>query len=288
MKLFCTNTSLFCFGVSECRRGAPPGWTATVPTPGQQVPLLPPNLAPCGIVTGEVFMQRKRRGLRKTEKKAPPLTEFEQPKKRKPFTVFLVEDDQDVRATLVEALKALKLDVRDYMTAMEFYRDYRERTPGVLVLDLRLPGMTGLELQEKLAADKFDLPIVMISGHADVPMAVRAMKNGAFDFLCKPLRIDDLIAGVGRAYAYFYDVEDDRFTDDLEETEESINRLTSRERQVLDMVVDGLSSREIAAELDVSTKTVEAHRARINDKMRAENVAHLIRMSFAYREEQNG
>jgi FixJ family two-component response regulator len=233
-------------------------------------------------------MQRKRRGLRKTEKKAPPLTEFEQPKKRKPFTVFLVEDDQDVRATLVEALKALKLDVRDYMTAMEFYRDYRERTPGVLVLDLRLPGMTGLELQEKLAADKFDLPIVMISGHADVPMAVRAMKNGAFDFLCKPLRIDDLIAGVGRAYAYFYDVEDDRFTDDLEETEESINRLTSRERQVLDMVVDGLSSREIAAELDVSTKTVEAHRARINDKMRAENVAHLIRMSFAYREEQNG
>jgi len=233
-------------------------------------------------------MQRKRRGLRKTEKKAPPLTEFEQPKKRKPFTVFLVEDDQDVRATLVEALKALKLDVRDYMTAMEFYRDYRERTPGVLVLDLRLPGMTGLELQEKLAADKFDLPIVMISGHADVPMAVRAMKNGAFDFLCKPLRIEDLIAGVGRAYAYFYDVEDDRFTDDLEETEESINRLTSRERQVLDMVVDGLSSREIAAELDVSTKTVEAHRARINDKMRAENVAHLIRMSFAYREEQNG
>jgi FixJ family two-component response regulator len=233
-------------------------------------------------------MQRKRRGLRRTEKKAPPLTEFEQPKKRKPFTVFLVEDDQEVRATLVEALKTLKLDVRDYMTAMEFYRDYRERTPGVLVLDLRLPGMTGLELQEKLAADKFDLPIVMISGHADVPMAVRAMKNGAFDFLCKPLRIDDLIAGVGRAYAYFYDVEDDRFTDDLEETEESINRLTSRERQVLDMVVDGLSSREIAEELDVSTKTVEAHRARINDKMRAENVAHLIRMSFAYREEQNG
>ena len=145
-------------------------------------------------------MQRKRRGLRKTEKKAPPLTEFEQPKKRKPFTVFLVEDDQDVRATLVEALKALKLDVRDYMTAMEFYRDYRERTPGVLVLDLRLPGMTGLELQEKLAADKFDLPIVMISGHADVPMAVRAMKNGAFDFLCKPLRIDDLIAEIGRAH----------------------------------------------------------------------------------------
>jgi len=233
-------------------------------------------------------MQRKRRGLRRSEKKAPPQTEFEQSKKRRPFTVFLVEDDQAVRASLVEALNDQKIAVRDYMTAMEFYRDYRDPVPGVLILDLRLPGMSGMELQDKLNEEGFELPIVMISGHADVPMAVRAMKNGAFDFLCKPLRIDDLIAGVGRAYAYFYDVEDDRFTDDLEETEESINRLTSRERQVLDMVVDGLSSREIAAELDVSTKTVEAHRARINDKMRAENVAHLIRMSFAYREEQNG
>jgi FixJ family two-component response regulator len=174
------------------------------------------------------------------------------------------------------------------MTAMEFYRDYREAVPGVLILDLRLPGMTGLELQEKLAGDKFNLPIVMISGHADVPMAVRAMKNGAFDFLCKPVRVEELADAVARAYGYFYEVDEDLYADELEETEESINRLTGRERQVLDMVVDGLSSREIAAELDVSTKTVEAHRARINDKMRADNVAHLIRMCFAYREQQEG
>ena len=233
-------------------------------------------------------MQRKRRGLRKTEKKAPPLTEFEQPKKRKPFTVFLVEDDQEVRATLVEALKTLKLDVRDYMTAMEFYRDYRERTPGVLVLDLRLPGMTGLELQEKLAADKFDLPIVMISGHADVPMAVRAMKNGAFDFLCKPVRAEELIQAVARAYAFYYNVDHEVLEAELEETEESMSRLTGRERQVLDLVVEGLSSREISTELDVSTKTVEAHRARINDKMRADSVAHLIRMCFAWNKAQKG
>jgi FixJ family two-component response regulator len=174
------------------------------------------------------------------------------------------------------------------MTAMEFYRDYRDPVPGVLILDLRLPGMTGLELQEKLASENFDLPIVMISGHADVPMAVRAMKNGAFDFLCKPVRVEDLAGTVARAYAYFYELDEDQYADELEETEESINRLTSRERQVLDMVVDGLSSREIAAELEVSTKTVEAHRARINDKMRADNVAHLIRMCFAYREQQEG
>ncbi|MFM7832545.1 MAG: response regulator transcription factor, partial [Planctomycetaceae bacterium] len=207
---------------------------------------------------------------------------------RKPFTVFLVEDDQEVRATLVESLQSHKIEVRDYMTAMEFYRDYRDPVPGVLILDLRLPGMTGLELQEKLASENFDLPIVMISGHADVPMAVRAMKNGAFDFLCKPVRVEDLAGTVARAYAYFYELDEDQYADELEETEESINRLTSRERQVLDMVVDGLSSREIAAELEVSTKTVEAHRARINDKMRADNVAHLIRMCFAYREQQEG
>jgi len=230
-------------------------------------------------------MQRKRRGLRRSEKKAPPQTEFEQSKKRRPFTVFLVEDDQAVRASLVEALNDQKIAVRDYMTAMEFYRDYRDPVPGVLILDLRLPGMSGMELQDKLNEEGFELPIVMISGHADVPMAVRAMKNGAFDFLCKPVKVEDLIQAVGRAYAFYYDVDAEVLEDELEDTEESINRLTGRERQVLDHVVEGLSSREIAAELGVSTKTVEAHRARINDKMRADNVSHLIRMCFAYNEE---
>ena len=134
-------------------------------------------------------MQRKRRTGKRLEKKPAPLTEFQQVKKRKPFTVFLVEDDEAVRASLVEALGEFKVAVRDYMTAMEFYRDYREPVPGVLILDLRLPGMSGIELQDKLAEDGFELPIVMISGHADVPMAVRAMKNGAFDFLCKPVKI---------------------------------------------------------------------------------------------------
>ena len=231
------------------------------------------------------MLQRKRRTGKRTDKKAPPLTEFQQPKKRKPFTVFLVEDDQAVRASLVEALAEFKITVRDYMTAMEFYRDFRETVPGVLILDLRLPGMSGTELQDKLIEDGFELPIVMISGHADVPMAVRAMKNGAFDFLCKPVRVEQLVAAISRAYAFFYEVDGNVFDDELEETEDSISRLTGRERQVLDHVVDGLSSREIAEELGVSTKTVEAHRARINDKMRADNVSHLIRMCFAYNEE---
>jgi two-component system response regulator FixJ len=232
-------------------------------------------------------MQRKRRLGKRSEKKSPPLTEFEQPKKRKAFTVFLVEDDQAVRASLVEALHEQKIEVRDYMTAMEFYRDYRDPVPGVLILDLRLPGMSGMELQEKLAEDGFELPIVMISGHADVPMAVRAMKAGAFDFLCKPVKVEELVSAVARAYSFYYEVDPEILEEELEDTEDSINRLTGRERQVLDHVVDGLSSREIAQELGVSTKTVEAHRARINDKMRADNVSHLIRMCFAYNEEHS-
>lgn len=233
------------------------------------------------------MMQRKRKAIRRVEKKAPPPTEFQQPKKRRPFTVFLVEDDQSVRASLVEALEEQKITVRDYMTAMEFYRDYREPVPGVLILDIRLPGMSGTELQDKLIEDGFEMPIVMISGHADVPMAVRAMKNGAFDFLCKPIKVEELISAVGRAYSYFYDVDTEQLAEELEDTEGSINRLTTREREVLDHVVEGLSSREIAEELGVSTKTVEAHRAHINDKMRADNVSHLIRMCFAYNEEHN-
>ncbi len=229
-------------------------------------------------------MQRKRRGLRSSGRKAPPLPEFQQPRKRKPFTLFFVEDDQEVRATLVDELASRKIEVRDYMTAMEFYRDYREKVPGVLILDLRLPGMTGIELQEKLLAEKFDLPIVMIAGHADVPMAVRAIRNGAFDFVCKPLHVEDLIDAASRAYAWFYETDDELLADELAETEDSIVRLTTRERQVLDLIADGFSSREISTELEISPKTVEAHRARINDKMRADDVAHLLRMCYAWRE----
>ena len=226
-------------------------------------------------------MLQKRGQITRRKKKVPPPTEFGSPKKRKAFSVFLVEDDQAIRASMREALEEENIEVHDYMTAMEFYRDYRELRPGVLILDIRLPGMSGIELQEKLAEEDFPLPVVMISGHADVPMAVRAMKNGAFDFLCKPVKVDDMVEAIERSYNFYYKVTVD-MTDELDETESSLNRLTSRERQVLDHVVDGLSSREIAETLTVSTKTVEAHRARINDKMRADNVAHLIRMCFNY------
>lgn len=229
----------------------------------------------------DLTMLQKGLISRRRKRKEPAPTEFKSPKKRRDFTIFLVEDDQAIRAVMKESLEEEQLVVNDYMTAMEFYRDFREVVPGVLILDIRLPGMTGIELQEKLMEEEFPLPVIMISGHADVPMAVRAMKNGATDFLCKPVKMDDLVDAAGRAYNEYYQVDND-IDDELDATEDSLSRLTGREHEVLSHVVDGMSSREIAEELSVSTKTVEAHRARINDKMRADNVAHLIRMCFNY------
>ncbi|MEO2031586.1 MAG: response regulator, partial [Planctomycetaceae bacterium] len=145
---------------------------------------------------------RGRIARRRKTKDAPQKTEFDKADGRRDFTVFLVEDDEAIRASLKEALEDEKLVVEDYMTAMEFYRDFREVVPGVLVLDIRLPGMSGIDLQKKLVAEEFPLPIVMISGHADVPMAVKAMRSGASDFLCKPVKLDQLLSAVGRAYHY--------------------------------------------------------------------------------------
>ena len=221
----------------------------------------------------------------KPKQKLSSVSEFTQLKKRKPFSVFLVIDDRNTRETLAAALRGLQIDVHDYMTAMEFYRDYRNPVPGLLLTEVHLRGMSGLELQEKLAADKNDLMIALIAGHAEAPTAVKAMQAGVIDFLPKPIQVDSLVELVGRAYAMYYDVDWDFVGEDLDDIERNINRITGRERQILDQVVQGLSSREIGLKLDISVKTVEAHRAHINDKMRANNLAHLVRMVMAYQED---
>ena len=221
----------------------------------------------------------------KASGKASTLSDFSQPKKRKPFTVFLIVDDQTLRQTLVDILKAEKIEVQDYMTAMEFYRDYREAKPGVLITEIQLRGMTGIELFEKLSVDKQDLPVAFISGHADAPTAIQGMQAGAIDFLTKPVQGKSLMAVVARAYASYYDVDWDFVGEDLNEIERNLSRITGREREILDLVVEGHSSREIGARLGVSTKTVEAHRARINDKMRSDDLPHLIRMMLVYNDD---
>jgi FixJ family two-component response regulator len=167
---------------------------------------------------------------------------------------------------------------------MEFYRHYREAKPGVVVSELNLRGMTGIELAEKLAADKKNVLFTLLAGHADAPVAVRAMQENVLDFLLKPLNAKSLLALVARAYAQYYDVDWDFVGEDLDFIEDSLSRITTREREVLDLLVDGHSSREIGSQLGVSTKTVEAHRSRINDKMRSDDLAHLVRMVLASRD----
>lgn len=233
-------------------------------------------------------MAKKAGKATETKSKLSNVSEFSQPKKRRAFTVFLVIDDRNIRETLASALKEHQIEVQDYMTAMEFYRDYRTPVPGLLLTEIHLRGMTGLELQDKLAADKSDLMVALIAGHAEAPTAVRAMQAGVVDFLPKPIQVDAVIELIARAYAMYYDVDWDFVGEDLDDVERNINRITGREREVLDLVVQGLSSREISLKLDISVKTVEAHRAHINDKMRANDLAHLVRMVMAYQEDTAG
>lgn len=226
-----------------------------------------------------------KRAATKTTVGAGKQSEFSQPKKRRPFTVFLIIDDGSVRSSMADFLRKQKVDVQDYMTAMEFYRDYRKAVPGVLVSEINLRGMGGMELFQKLTAAKSDLLIAFLAGQAEAPLAVQGMKAGATDFMIKPVTEEKLMALVARAYATYYDVDWDFVGEDLADIERSIGRITTREKETLDLVVDGLSSRNIAAKLDISAKTVEAHRARVNDKMRADDLPHLIRMVMAYNEQ---
>lgn len=219
--------------------------------------------------------------------KSSSQSEFSQPKKRRPFTVFLIVDDRAMRESLAEILKNQKIDVQDYMTAMEFYRDYRERKAGVVIADLNLRGMNGRELFDKVNVEFPELPVMFLAGHADAPTAIQGMKAGAADFLVKPVSAESLLAAAARGYAWYYDTDWDFVGEDLDQIEDSLERVTDREREVLDLIVDGLSSREIGTRLDVSTKTVEAHRARINDKMRAIDLPHLVRMMLAHADSQS-
>jgi two-component system response regulator FixJ len=221
----------------------------------------------------------------KASNKPKTQSEFSQPRKRKPFTVFLIVDDQELRVSLVEILKTQKIDVQDYMTAMEFYRDFRESKPGVVISELHLRGMTGIELADKLTSEKKDVLVTLLAGHADAPDAVKAMHENVLDFLLKSVSSERLVELVARAYAQYYDVDWNFVGEDLDFIKDNLHRITTREREVLDLLVEGLSSREIAAQLEVSIKTVEAHRARINDKMRSDDLPHLIRMMLVYNDD---
>ena len=191
-------------------------------------------------------------------------------------TVFVVDDDASVRESLRWMVGSLDLPVETYATAREFLGAQNGGRPGCLVVDLRMPEMGGLELQNELAARHIRLPIIMISGHADVGSAVRALKAGALDFLQKPVARGELLDRVQEALAL--DAKARRTEAERLRVEGCVARLTPRERQVMDLVVAGKTNKIIASELGLCEKTVEVHRARVMTKMEADSLAHLVRL----------
>ena len=191
-------------------------------------------------------------------------------------TVFVVDDDPAMRESLSFLVGSVGLAVECFATARDFLDRYDGRRGGCLVLDVRMPGMSGLELQERLADRGVDIPIVMITGFGDVPMAVRALKRGALDFIEKPFTDQDLLDRIHEA------LERDRCgraeRARREEIAARIAKLTPRERQVMDCVLAGKPNKVIAAELTLSPKTIEVHRARMMDKMQVSSLAELLQL----------
>lgn len=196
-----------------------------------------------------------------------------------PATVHIVDDEPDVRDALAMLMRSVGLAVTTYPSAQDFLQRYRASGPGCLVLDVRMPGMSGLELQEKLARERIALPIIIITGHGDIAMAVRAMKAGALDFIEKPFDDQALLDRIHEA------IERAARTQDIEAERARIAaryaELTRREKEVMALVVTGRLNKLIAAELGLSTRTVEIHRAHIMEKMEAKSLSHLVRMAFA-------
>ncbi|SAI39214.1 two-component response regulator [Bordetella ansorpii] len=194
-------------------------------------------------------------------------------------TVFIVDDDEAVRDSLRWLLEANGYRVRAYASAETFLDEYDASQVGVLIADVRMPGMSGLELQEQLIARNAPLPIVFITGHGDVPMAVSTMKKGAIDFLEKPFNEADLREIVARMLEQA--VQRVSKFQAQKDHEAMLARLTAREQQVLERIVAGRLNKQIADDLGISIKTVEAHRANIMEKLEVTTVADLMKVALA-------
>jgi len=190
--------------------------------------------------------------------------------------VMVVDDDSGVRNAMRILLKSVGLDSVLYASAQEFLAAYQPAQPGCLLLDIRMPGMSGLELQQQLNLRGAVIPVIFMTGHGDVPMAVEAMQQGAFDFLQKPFRDQDLLDRIQKAIAK--DAQSRASLGEHERIHAHLQTLTAREREVLDLMTQGKQNKVIAQDLGVSPRTIEIHRARVMEKMNAQSVAELVRM----------
>ena len=192
-------------------------------------------------------------------------------------SVFVVDDDPSVRRAIKRLVGSVGLQVELFGSAHEFLQATRPDVPGCLVLDIRLPGISGLDLQRELAQADIRIPIVFITAHGDIPMTVRAMKAGAVEFLTKPFRDQDLLDAIQLGLER--DRDRRRQEADVAKLRESFESLTPREREVLPLVVSGLLNKQIAAEIGTSETTVKVHRSQLMRKMGADSLADLVRMA---------
>lgn len=195
-------------------------------------------------------------------------------------TVYVVDDDESIRTLWRWLMESNEIAVATFATAAEFIESYRSGAAGCLVLDLKLPGMDGLELQQYLRQRDIEIPIVFVTGHGDVPAAVSALKGGAIDFIQKPFSYKDVIGVIEKAFERDAEIRERRSRQSL--VAARFAALTEREREVLRCIIEGKPNKVIAAELDISVKTIEFHRAKLMEKTGVASVAELVQLALGF------
>lgn len=190
--------------------------------------------------------------------------------------VFVIDDDEDVRDSLVELISSINLHANAYDSAISFLNEFDLNVPGCILADVRMPGMSGIELQHKLRELNAPQPLIIMTGHGDITMAVQAMKDGAFEFMQKPFRDQELLDCITKALEL--DNTNRRLLEKQLALQERVNCLTSREREVIDKVIDGKANKVIARELEISDRTVEIHRSHAMEKLGVKSVAELVKV----------
>lgn len=198
--------------------------------------------------------------------------------KKQEMTVYIIDDDQAMRDSLLWLIESEDYQVKTFSNAASFLDNLPVESVGCIITDIRMPEMSGLELYKALNEKKCNLPVIMITGHGDVAMAVNALKDGVFDFIEKPFENRVLLDRIKEASQQCITNQEEKTS--RKQIESLFETLTKREQEVMDKIVQGLSNKEMATELDISIKTIEVHRSRVMDKMNATSLASLVRMSI--------